>query len=183
MLILVFFNILSNWILKSIALSFFIKSLVSHTAIRVNWHFVKYFESSTFYQTLQKTKLARKSRGTRTSPGPFPLATLTVALLQACWNCGRKAHETCSGCNVARYCGPFCQHKDWDSHHKVCSPALASTSTSSSISSSSTSSSTAIIAALASKSKFSKGAEAAKSEWRLAEASLRRRFRRKTRIF
>ncbi|XP_047489534.1 protein CBFA2T3-like isoform X1 [Penaeus chinensis] len=83
---------------------------------------------------------------------------------QACWNCGRKAHETCSGCNVARYCGPFCQHKDWDSHHKVCSPALASTSTSSSISSSSTSSSTAIIAALASKNKFSKGAEAAKSE-------------------
>ncbi|KAF2354017.1 Zinc finger MYND-type [Trinorchestia longiramus] len=44
---------------------------------------------------------------------------------QACWNCGRKAHETCSGCNTARYCGPFCQHKDWDAHHKVCSPSLA----------------------------------------------------------
>ncbi|KAF2905007.1 hypothetical protein ILUMI_01175 [Ignelater luminosus] len=39
----------------------------------------------------------------------------------SCWNCGRKAHETCSGCNVARYCGPFCQHKDWENHHQVCS--------------------------------------------------------------
>ncbi|GJQ86952.1 hypothetical protein Trydic_g5168 [Trypoxylus dichotomus] len=39
----------------------------------------------------------------------------------SCWNCGRKAHETCSGCSVARYCGPFCQHKDWENHHQVCS--------------------------------------------------------------
>ncbi|XP_073962325.1 CBFA2/RUNX1 partner transcriptional co-repressor nervy isoform X2 [Choristoneura fumiferana] len=38
-----------------------------------------------------------------------------------CWNCGRKAQETCSGCNAARYCGAFCQHKDWESHHQVCS--------------------------------------------------------------
>lgn len=30
---------------------------------------------------------------------------------ESCWNCGRKAAETCSGCNVARYCGSFCQHK------------------------------------------------------------------------
>ena len=37
-----------------------------------------------------------------------------------CWNCGRKASETCSGCNVAKYCGSFCQHKDWESHHKDC---------------------------------------------------------------
>ncbi|XP_039264825.2 protein CBFA2T2-like isoform X2 [Styela clava] len=41
-----------------------------------------------------------------------------------CWNCGRKAQETCSGCNVARYCGSFCQHKDWENHHKVCGPDL-----------------------------------------------------------
>ena len=40
--------------------------------------------------------------------------------LQSCWNCGRKASETCSGCNVARYCGSFCQHKDWERHHRVC---------------------------------------------------------------
>ncbi|XP_050355877.1 protein CBFA2T2 [Nymphalis io] len=38
-----------------------------------------------------------------------------------CWNCGRKAQETCSGCNAARYCGAFCQHKDWENHHQVCS--------------------------------------------------------------
>ncbi|XP_076268846.1 CBFA2/RUNX1 partner transcriptional co-repressor nervy [Rhynchophorus ferrugineus] len=49
----------------------------------------------------------------------------------ACWNCGRKAHDTCSGCSLARYCGPFCQHKDWENHHQVCNkdkrPALATT--------------------------------------------------------
>ena len=28
--------------------------------------------------------------------------------------------ETCSGCNLAKYCSRFCQHKDWDGHHKVC---------------------------------------------------------------
>ncbi|XP_064640734.1 protein CBFA2T1-like isoform X3 [Lineus longissimus] len=39
---------------------------------------------------------------------------------ESCWNCGRKANETCSGCNVARYCGSFCQHKDWENHHRVC---------------------------------------------------------------
>ncbi|KAM7444808.1 transcription corepressor [Porites harrisoni] len=39
---------------------------------------------------------------------------------ESCWNCGRKATETCSGCNLARYCGPFCQHKDWENHHHVC---------------------------------------------------------------
>ncbi|KFW84043.1 Protein CBFA2T3, partial [Manacus vitellinus] len=36
---------------------------------------------------------------------------------ESCWNCGRKASETCSGCNTARYCGSFCQHKDWEKHH------------------------------------------------------------------
>ncbi|XP_019325949.1 PREDICTED: protein CBFA2T3 [Aptenodytes forsteri] len=30
---------------------------------------------------------------------------------ESCWNCGRKASETCSGCNTARYCGSFCQHR------------------------------------------------------------------------
>lgn len=37
-----------------------------------------------------------------------------------CWNCGRIASDTCSGCNQARYCGSFCQHKHWDIHHKTC---------------------------------------------------------------
>lgn len=41
-----------------------------------------------------------------------------------CWNCGRKASETCSGCNIARYCGSFCQHKDWERHHRLCGQSL-----------------------------------------------------------
>ncbi|XP_059088914.1 protein CBFA2T1-like isoform X2 [Tigriopus californicus] len=45
---------------------------------------------------------------------------LTDAKSQCCWNCGRQATETCSGCNLARYCSQFCQHKDWEGHHKVC---------------------------------------------------------------
>ncbi len=47
-----------------------------------------------------------------------------VSLQQSCWNCGRKASETCSGCNTARYCGSFCQHKDWEKHHHVCGQGL-----------------------------------------------------------
>ncbi|NXX36421.1 MTG16 protein, partial [Nicator chloris] len=43
---------------------------------------------------------------------------------ESCWNCGRKASETCSGCNIARYCGSFCQHKDWEKHHHVCGQTL-----------------------------------------------------------
>ncbi len=39
---------------------------------------------------------------------------------EVCWNCGRRANETCSGCNVARYCSTFCQHKHWEVHHKIC---------------------------------------------------------------
>ncbi|XP_048405906.1 protein CBFA2T2-like isoform X4 [Stegostoma tigrinum] len=43
---------------------------------------------------------------------------------ESCWNCGRKASETCSGCNAARYCGSFCQHKDWEKHHRICGQNL-----------------------------------------------------------
>ncbi|XP_006003557.1 protein CBFA2T1 isoform X2 [Latimeria chalumnae] len=43
---------------------------------------------------------------------------------ESCWNCGRKASETCSGCNTARYCGSFCQHKDWEKHHHICGQTL-----------------------------------------------------------
>ncbi|CAH2324372.1 CBFA2T3 isoform X5 [Pelobates cultripes] len=46
---------------------------------------------------------------------------------ESCWNCGRKASETCSGCNTARYCGSFCQHKDWEKHHHVCGQSLHNT--------------------------------------------------------
>ena len=58
----------------------------------------------------------------------------TFFVFQSCWNCGRKANETCSGCNTARYCGAFCQHKDWENHHKTCGQyAAQATSTDSSI--------------------------------------------------
>lgn len=50
--------------------------------------------------------------------------TLSLSVRQSCWNCGRKASETCSGCNTARYCGSFCQHKDWEKHHHVCGQTL-----------------------------------------------------------
>ena len=50
---------------------------------------------------------------------------LIYLYLKNCWNCGRKASETCSGCNVARYCGSFCQHKDWENHHKLCQNNLS----------------------------------------------------------
>merc|ERR1719318_2020261 len=43
---------------------------------------------------------------------------------ESCWNCGRPATEHCSGCSLARYCGPFCQHKDWEDHARVCRPDL-----------------------------------------------------------
>ncbi|OAD57071.1 Protein CBFA2T3 [Eufriesea mexicana] len=40
----------------------------------------------------------------------------------SCWNCGRPALETCGGCGIARYCGSFCQHRDWEAggHHATC---------------------------------------------------------------
>ncbi|KAJ8710496.1 hypothetical protein PYW08_009011 [Mythimna loreyi] len=58
-------------------------------------------------------------------PSPAPpagdLSPTSATQQNCCWNCGRKAQETCSGCNAARYCGAFCQHKDWENHHQVCS--------------------------------------------------------------
>jgi hypothetical protein len=49
----------------------------------------------------------------------------SLSLLQSCWNCGRPALETCGGCGIARYCGFFCQHRDWEaSHHTTCNNNL-----------------------------------------------------------
>lgn len=50
------------------------------------------------------------------------LVTLTPSPFQSCWNCGRPALETCGGCGIARYCGSFCQHRDWEAggHHATC---------------------------------------------------------------
>ncbi|OQR69790.1 protein CBFA2T3-like, partial [Tropilaelaps mercedesae] len=49
----------------------------------------------------------------------------TTPSTENCFNCGRRASETCSGCSWARYCGAFCQHKDWEQHHRVCGTAAA----------------------------------------------------------
>ncbi|KFQ32168.1 Protein CBFA2T2, partial [Mesitornis unicolor] len=35
-----------------------------------------------------------------------------------------ESTEPCSGCNIARYCGSFCQHKDWERHHRICGQGL-----------------------------------------------------------
>ncbi|XP_029660885.1 protein CBFA2T1 [Formica exsecta] len=46
---------------------------------------------------------------------------LTSMMGSSCWNCGRPALETCGGCGIARYCGSFCQHRDWEAgHHTTC---------------------------------------------------------------
>ena len=47
-----------------------------------------------------------------------------MKIFQQCWHCARKAIETCSGCNIARYCGQYCQHRDWEFHQKICGPDL-----------------------------------------------------------
>ncbi|XP_039749199.1 protein CBFA2T3 [Pararge aegeria] len=68
----------------------------------------------------ERGKLERGER--RHSPPPGrDLSPSAAGQQNCCWNCGRKAQETCSGCNAARYCGAFCQHKDWENHHQVCS--------------------------------------------------------------
>lgn len=53
-------------------------------------------------------------------------SSVCLCVAQNCWNCGRKAYETCSGCHRARYCGTFCQHRHWETHHSTCRPVAAS---------------------------------------------------------
>ncbi|CAH2097329.1 unnamed protein product [Euphydryas editha] len=64
---------------------------------------------------------AERGKPERRHSPPPDLSPGAVPQTNCCWNCGRKAQETCSGCNAARYCGAFCQHKDWENHHQVCS--------------------------------------------------------------
>ncbi|XP_064467075.1 protein CBFA2T1-like isoform X2 [Ornithodoros turicata] len=71
----------------------------------------------------ERTKMERLISEARRQAAEEALAAINHqedSTEQNCWNCGRKANETCSGCNVARYCGAFCQHKDWENHHRVC---------------------------------------------------------------
>ncbi|XP_068625195.1 protein CBFA2T3 [Battus philenor] len=66
-------------------------------------------------------ELVAAERGKERRHTPPPHEPTATPQQNCCWNCGRKAQETCSGCNAARYCGAFCQHKDWEHHHQVCS--------------------------------------------------------------
>ncbi|KAL5021979.1 hypothetical protein ScPMuIL_001134 [Solemya velum] len=70
----------------------------------------------------ERAKMDRALAEARTQARDEILSTLNhqEESSESCWNCGRKASETCSGCNIARYCGSFCQHKDWENHHHVC---------------------------------------------------------------
>lgn len=38
----------------------------------------------------------------------------------ACLVCGEQGTKPCSGCGLARYCGPHCQKQDWRNHKKFC---------------------------------------------------------------
>lgn len=81
-----------------------------------------------FAERLQERRSSPPPGSRDVSPTPGPNNQQNC-----CWNCGRKAQETCSGCNAARYCGSFCQHKDWENHHQVCSgrdqkPTMVTTS-------------------------------------------------------
>lgn len=76
----------------------------------------------------ERIKMERMLAEARRQAAEDALAVVThqEESTENCWNCGRKSSETCSGCNVARYCGSFCQHKDWESHHRVCSQTSSS---------------------------------------------------------
>ncbi|XP_011698241.1 PREDICTED: protein CBFA2T3 [Wasmannia auropunctata] len=71
---------------------------------------------------------ARNVTTPTTTPNSAPSTTedekdihLTSMMGSSCWNCGRPALETCGGCGIARYCGSFCQHRDWEAgHHTTC---------------------------------------------------------------
>ncbi|KAB0804766.1 hypothetical protein PPYR_01736 [Photinus pyralis] len=72
-------------------------------------------------ETRKQTDENQTTEPVENSTSPPQTTPSATSQQSSCWNCGRKAHETCSGCNVARYCGPFCQHKDWETHHQACS--------------------------------------------------------------
>ncbi|XP_035452533.1 protein CBFA2T3 isoform X1 [Spodoptera frugiperda] len=69
----------------------------------------------------ERGKVERLGERRHSPPPGRELSPNASSQQNCCWNCGRKAQETCSGCNAARYCGAFCQHKDWENHHQVCS--------------------------------------------------------------
>ncbi|XP_023692145.1 protein CBFA2T2 isoform X1 [Paramormyrops kingsleyae] len=82
----------------------------------------KAFEMIAAERTKMERTLAEAKR--KATEDAFQVINEQEDSSECCWNCGRKASETCSGCNAARYCGSFCQHKDWERHHLICSPGL-----------------------------------------------------------
>lgn len=53
-------------------------------------------------------------------PQPRSITNHSISLPKKCWNCGREANDSCSGCGLARYCSPFCQHRHWTNHYRIC---------------------------------------------------------------
>ncbi|XP_060837802.1 protein CBFA2T1 [Rhopalosiphum padi] len=66
----------------------------------------------------ERTKMSNNCRNSSTAS--LQISPSLISQYNSCWNCGRKANETCSGCNTAQYCSSFCQHKDWETHHQTC---------------------------------------------------------------
>ncbi|XP_014603871.1 PREDICTED: protein CBFA2T2 [Polistes canadensis] len=99
----------------------------SHVGVR-QASFVRVHGSSNVVETSGRT-----APTPTTTSNSAPSATeddkdthLTNIVGSSCWNCGRPALETCGGCGIARYCGSFCQHRDWEAggHHATCNNPL-----------------------------------------------------------
>ncbi|XP_029346274.1 protein CBFA2T3 isoform X1 [Acyrthosiphon pisum] len=67
----------------------------------------------------ERTKMSANCRSSAAAAS-LQISPSLISQYNSCWNCGRKANETCSGCNTAQYCSSFCQHKDWETHHQTC---------------------------------------------------------------
>lgn len=67
----------------------------------------------------ERTKMSGNCRSSAAAAS-LQISPSLISQYNSCWNCGRKANETCSGCNTAQYCSSFCQHKDWETHHQTC---------------------------------------------------------------
>uniref|UniRef100_A0A1I8GZ15 MYND-type domain-containing protein n=1 Tax=Macrostomum lignano TaxID=282301 RepID=A0A1I8GZ15_9PLAT len=71
-------------------------------------------------QLLAAERLRSQRMAARIREEALAASRVQVGSAETCWNCGRIASETCSGCSAARYCGSFCQHRDWDRHRATC---------------------------------------------------------------
>jgi hypothetical protein len=81
-------------------------------------------KAQTFEETYALLNRQEDGPEVRFLPKNQSLVHFYDGIFQQCWHCARKAIETCSGCNIARYCGQYCQHRDWELHQKLCGPDL-----------------------------------------------------------